>query len=139
MLSLNATSVSFSFAHRNIGIYNCHHVILISCFHFAAPPKITHISANQTVNKGDNVKLNCTADGNPSPSISWTRLSDNSVVTMPLNRIRRQDEGGYTCTANNGIGNPVSGDVFITVHCKYLKVHFIQLFLGIPLLIAKVS
>ena len=78
-----------------------------------------HISPNQTVNEGDNVKLNCTADGNPSPIISWTKLSDNSVVTMPLTGIRRQDEGGYRCTANNGIGESVSSDVFITVQCEY--------------------
>ena len=119
MLSLNVTSVSFSFAHRKIVIYNCHHVILISCFDFAAPPKIIHVSANQTVNEGDNVTLDCTADGNPSPIISWTKLCDNSVVTMPISGIRRQDEGGYRCTANNGIRNPVSGDVFITVQCEY--------------------
>ena len=114
------TIIPFSFAHRKTGIYKCHHVILlISCFDFAASPNITHISTNQTVNEGDNVNLNCTANGIPSPSISWTKLSDNSVVTMPLTGIRRQDEGGYRCTAINGIGEPVSSNVFITVQCEY--------------------
>ena len=94
-------------------------MILISYFDFTAPPKIIRIPGNQTVNEGDNVNLNCTADGNPSPSISWTKLSDNSAVTMPLTGIRRQDEGGYRCTANNGIRDPVSIDVFITVQCEY--------------------
>ncbi|XP_068733596.1 angiopoietin-1 receptor-like isoform X2 [Montipora capricornis] len=79
------------------------------------PPNIIGISANQTVNEGNDLTLNCTAGGNPVSNITWTRLSDNRVVTMPLTKITRQHEGGYRCTANNGIGNPASKDVFITV------------------------
>ncbi|XP_068733590.1 tyrosine-protein kinase receptor Tie-1-like isoform X3 [Montipora capricornis] len=82
------------------------------------PPNIVGISANQTVNEANGLTLNCTTSGNPSPNTTWTRLWDNRVVSMPLTNIRRQDEGGYRCTANNGIGNPVSKDVFITVHYK---------------------
>ena len=77
------------------------------------PPKITYVSDNQTANDGDMVILNCTADGNPRPSITWTRLSGNSHVTFPL-AISRHDEGGYRCTADNGIAIEIR-DVFITV------------------------
>ena len=80
------------------------------------PPKITYVSDNQTANDGDMVTLNCTADGNPRPSITWTRLSGNSHVTFPL-AISRDDEGGYRCTANNGIAIEIR-DVFITVQCE---------------------
>ncbi|XP_068732589.1 neural cell adhesion molecule 2-like isoform X2 [Montipora capricornis] len=80
------------------------------------PPNIIATSANQTVNEGSYLTLNCTISGNPAPNTTWTRLWDNRVVSMPLTNIRRQDKGGYRCTANNGIGNPVSKDVFITVH-----------------------
>ena len=31
--------------------------------------------------------LNCSADGNPPPVISWTRVSDNSAVVFPLTNI----------------------------------------------------
>ncbi|XP_068686490.1 hemicentin-1-like [Montipora foliosa] len=79
------------------------------------PPNVTSISLNQTVDEGDLVLLNCTADGNPEPNITWTRLSDNSTVNMPLNITGKQDEGGYRCTADNGIGNAAISDVFITV------------------------
>ena len=65
------------------------------------------------MNNGDVVSLKCAADGYPAPNITWTRLSDNSVVTFPLT-ISKQDGGGYRCTAHNGFGRPASRDVFIT-------------------------
>ncbi|XP_068686488.1 neural cell adhesion molecule 2-like isoform X2 [Montipora foliosa] len=83
-----------------------------------APPYITSISDNQTVNEGNDLTLHCDASGNPAPNTTWTRLLDNRVVTMPLTNITRQHEGGYRCTANNGIGKVASKDVFITVHYK---------------------
>ena len=82
----------------------------------SGPPKITYVSDNQTANDGDIVILNCKADGNPPPSITWTRLSSNGRVTFPL-VISRRDEGGYRCTADNGIAIEIR-DVFITVHCE---------------------
>jgi len=87
------------------------------------PPEITHISDSQTLNNGDQVTLNCTVDGNPTPNISWTRLSDNSVVTFPLTVTGKQDEGNYRCTANNGIGKPMTRDTSITVHCECFTKH----------------
>ena len=80
------------------------------------PPTITHISHNQTVNEGDMLMLNCTADGNPPPNITWTRLSSNSHVNFPM-VVGRHDEGGYRCSADNGIAIKVH-DVFITVQCE---------------------
>jgi len=58
----------------------------------------------------------------PAPSISWTRVSDNSSVSFPLTITGKQDEGGYRCTADNGIGNPASQVVYIIVESK-LKLH----------------
>ena len=71
------------------------------------------------VDEGEVVQLICTADGNPEPNITWTRLSDNSIVNMPLTNTGKQDEGGYRCTAYNGIGYAASSDVVITVKGKY--------------------
>ena len=81
------------------------------------PPIITHVSDNQTANERDKVVLNCTADGNPPPNITWTRLSSESRVTFPLT-VGRLDEGGYRCTADNGIAIKTH-DVFITVQCEW--------------------
>ncbi|XP_068733268.1 hemicentin-2-like [Montipora capricornis] len=86
--------------------------------HEKLSPNIIEISANQTVTEGDDVILDCKADGNPTPNVTWTRRSDNVAVTMPMTSIRRQDAGGYRCTADNGVGSPTTGDVFITVKLK---------------------
>ena len=59
--------------------------------------------------------LNCSADGNPPPVISWTRVSDNSPVVFPLINIELQDEGTYRCTANNSVGSAVTRHVTIVV------------------------
>ena len=85
---------------------------------FTDKPSIRFISVNQTVNEEDVVWLNCTADGFPAPNVTWTRLSTNRIVSIPLTITGKHDEGGYRCTADNGIGNPSTADVFITVECK---------------------
>ena len=66
------------------------------------PPTIAHISHNQTANEGDKVILNCTADGNPPPNITRTRLSSNSHVAFPL-VVRRHDEGGQLLKLENSL------------------------------------
>lgn len=85
---------------------------------FTDQPNLTFISVNQTVNDSDVVQLNCTADGFPTPNITLTRLSPYRDVGMSFKVKGKQDEGYYRCTADNGIGNPASADVFVTVQCK---------------------
>ena len=82
------------------------------------PPDIVNISRNQTANESDTVDPTCTVDANPKASITWTRVSDNSSVPFPMNITGKQDEGGYRCTADNGVGNPDRKTVYITVESK---------------------
>ena len=82
------------------------------------PPEITDISSNQTKNEGDILTLKCTAYGDPTPKIVWTRVSDNSVVTFPLTISGKQDEGAYKCTANNGVGNAANRSVNVFVQSE---------------------
>ena len=89
------------------------------------PAHITHISGNQTVNETDVVTLSCLAESMPEPSINWTRVSDNISVSFPLIITGKQYEGGYRCTAENGIGNPASQVVHIIVESK-LKLYTTQ-------------
>ena len=82
------------------------------------PPSITHIIHDRIVNETDVVQLNCTADDSPLPTIRWTRVLDNNSVSKVLQIAGKQEEGLYSCTAENGIGNAAKQDVNITVLCK---------------------
>ena len=94
---------------------------LLLCSVVTDPPVISHISGNKTVNESDVVTLNCTADGKPAPNVTWTRLSDNSVVNSTIHITSKQDEGVYRCTADNGVGDPVTAAVYVTVQSKLIN------------------
>jgi len=81
--------------------------------------------ANLTVIRGSSVVLNCGATGNPRPSIVWNKrnrdmaglehtISDNGS-SLYLHNITTAHAGSYTCTADNGVGNPVTEEVLLTV------------------------
>ncbi|XP_067026451.1 uncharacterized protein [Acropora muricata] len=67
-------------------------------------PKVTHISTIQILSRPEMLTLNCTADGNPAPNITWTRLSNGETVNMPLTVTGKKYEEVYRCTASNEIG-----------------------------------
>ena len=72
----------------------------------------------QDVREGENVTLKCLAEGKPKPTITWTRLFDNRIVTMPLINVGRHDSKAYRCTADNGVGIPATKEASIDVQCK---------------------
>ena len=89
------------------------------------PPEITDISNNQTMNEGDVLALHCTAYGDPTPKITWTRVSDNSVVKFPLTISGKQDEGAYKCTADNGVGNAANRTVNVFVQSESVSLCYL--------------
>lgn len=90
--------------------------------------------------------MECKASGNPVPAVTWSKkvseagsdwgeetilhllflylqnvykkLTDGAVLT--LDRIKVNDAGIYQCTAENGVGKPVSLDMKLDVLCKYI-------------------
>lgn len=66
----------------------------------------------RTKTEGNDVKFYCFAKGKQRPRISWSRengraLPNRAVVfgkTLLIRRIKKEDEGEYTCTARNVYG-----------------------------------
>ena len=88
--------------------------------------------------EGETAIFNCTVDGNPEPSIDWTKdnvtlnitadpdLSQSNsgkVHFLEIRNVYRSDKGQYRCVANNNsIGSATSLAGTLSVHCKY---HFV--------------
>jgi hypothetical protein len=64
------------------------------------------------VKKGRKVELKCRADGNPEPSITWSRLNNllpsgekrRASKTLIIDSVDRHEAGIYVCRAHNGVG-----------------------------------
>ncbi|XP_067042620.1 lachesin-like isoform X3 [Acropora muricata] len=80
-----------------------------------APPSNIITSSDQNVIAPAELTLNCSADGKPKPTITWTRVSDNTAVTMPLTISSGKNGESFRCTADNGVGIPLTKDVYINI------------------------
>ncbi len=100
------------------------------------------------VQRGASVTMACRANGNPSPVVSWVRLSGDSSssvaggsggggggsvqllpgdrrVTMAkngmiltLSEVAREDAGRFRCTATNGVGRDAARTIALRVMCE---------------------
>ena len=86
-------------------------------FVFVVPPS-NIVASDGNITAPAELTLNCSADGIPTPTIFWTRVSDNTSVSMPLNITGGKNEERYRCTADNGVGNPLTKVVKITILCE---------------------
>nr|XP_023024406.1 papilin-like [Leptinotarsa decemlineata] len=75
---------------------------------------------------GDQATLRCAVSGNPNPRISWSKENLEIDGTQPRYRIRldqslqiitlhKTDSGTYLCTADNGIGDPITNEIRLDV------------------------
>ena len=71
------------------------------------------------------ITLSCSADGNPTPTVTWARVFDNGSdgdVLFTGNQYvinnNRNNGGRYRCKADNGIG-VINQTISVTVNCKF--------------------
>ena len=94
------------------------------------------VSGDQTVPEGKNLHLFCEATGKPTPiNITWTKVLEDGSKSKVLHHgstwnftnINTTDSGTYICVADNGFGNPVSGQaVKVIVTGKYMYMYTVH-------------
>ena len=72
--------------------------------------------------ENQSVSIPCAANGNPSPVVSWSRRNGSNVsfvaersskATLLISSLKPVDQGNYTCTATNELGDSTSTNVFV--------------------------
>ena len=87
---------------------------------------------NITLNMNERLNLTCTADGNPAPTITWTRNNEADIIGSGVNLVLpalQSSSGNYTCRASNGVGLPQTATSLVTVKGRSITPfeHFIFL------------
>ena len=77
-------------------------------------PSLLQQPVETTVNESQTAILKCTAVGNPPPKVTWSKVNSSLPVgrhvvessgALILQDVRPEDEGQYTCNAENLLGN----------------------------------
>ena len=93
-------------------------------------PSLLQRPVQTTVNASLTAILKCRAAGNPHPKVTWFKVNSTLPVgrhavessgALILQDIRPEDEGQYTCKAENLLGT-INASARLTVQCK---LHFI--------------
>ncbi|XP_066025219.1 fibroblast growth factor receptor 4-like isoform X2 [Pocillopora verrucosa] len=88
------------------------------------PPEFNNVSSDVIVVEGDpSITLECIADGEPTPTITWTKVyahGSDSVALGTGNQFvletNRNNSGKYRCTAYNGMGTAPNRTVKVEVN-----------------------
>ncbi|XP_017540593.2 immunoglobulin superfamily member 10-like [Pygocentrus nattereri] len=84
-------------------------------------PTITQLSSGTiSLTQGDELVLNCSAHGNPSPQYFWNLPGNKNLTTsfIFINSVKSDDQGQYICTAYNDEGSD-SVTVVVNVAVDY--------------------
>ncbi|XP_018898204.1 lachesin isoform X2 [Bemisia tabaci] len=89
------------------------------------PPEIKRDESRGSleVNKGASIILECPAEGNPVPKITWSRKNNNlrndmmnyEGRTLKIENVSRHDAGIYVCTADNKVGRAATQEYKVKV------------------------
>ncbi|KAH9376816.1 hypothetical protein HPB48_017861 [Haemaphysalis longicornis] len=93
------------------------------------PPSIvdTHTVQTVTIREGENVRLRCSATGQPEPLVTWRREDGSPIYgerfheslvedrQLNLTHVTREEMGRYLCTASNGVPVEATKEVLLEV------------------------
>ena len=91
-------------------------------------PSLLQRPVGMTVNESQTAILKCTADGNPNPKVTWSKLNSSLPVgrhvvkssgALILKDVTPGEDGVYVCRAENLLGHE-NGSAKLTVQCKLL-------------------
>jgi len=96
-------------------------------------PAVVVSPATLTVNEGGTASFQCSASGNPEPSIAWSKLNSQSKLSqsavsggkLELRDVTGSDTGLYQCSARNILGDSRKV-VRLTVNGKLLVMIMVQ-------------
>ncbi|XP_032234904.2 roundabout homolog 3 [Nematostella vectensis] len=131
LVSLNVTNQGYYTCHLNNSIGSAE---LSFFLRVIVPPSIKVPPTNQSVALGATARLDCQADGDPPPLMTW-ETSQGSVIgqarytvaangTLTITMATAGDTGWLTCTATNAAGS--------TVKKAYLTISDVPVFVQLP-------
>lgn len=115
---------------KDAGNYVCHIATMepreiTHTVEILVPPRINYGKEPREVDvkKGFSVSLECKADGNPVPKITWTRANNIlpsgekslEAPSLTIEQTNRHHGGLYRCTASNGVGQPAHSEINVRV------------------------
>ena len=90
-------------------------------------PSLLQSPVKTTANQSQTAILNCSADGYPTPQVTWSKMNSQLPVgrhvveasgALILKDVGPGDEGVYSCKAKNLLGS-VDASAKLTVQCKH--------------------
>ena len=87
-------------------------------------PEVTVSSTSDTVTENQTATFYCSANGNPTPTVTWSRTGVTKPIASPHNKLEitkavYNDSGNYVCTASSILGE-VQKQVKLVVEGKHI-------------------